>query len=110
MTPPEGGGADGRGSGASVAGAVAGGLVLVGLVLPLLLQAVAWSVLDPGAAARSTLLAMAAVGVVPVPLAAGIARAQRAGVRVTALLVAVPQAVLSALLLLPVLVRSTGRS
>ena len=88
---------DDRGSrvrGASMPGAAAGGLALVVLALPLFAQAVLWSVLDPGAAPRSTLLAMAAAGLVPVPLAAAIAHVGRADVRVTALLVAVPQAVL----------------
>ncbi|WP_432519674.1 hypothetical protein [Kineococcus sp. SYSU DK006] len=83
---------------ASMVGAAAGGLVLVVLTLPLLVHAVMWSVFDPGAAPWSTLSAMAAAGLLPVPLAAGIAWAQRADVRVTAVLVGVPQLVLSAAL------------
>lgn len=86
---------------ASTAGAVVGGGVLVALALPLLVQAVAWSVLDPGEAPWPLLLAMGAVAVgTPVPLAAGIAARARADVRATALLVGVPQAVLFVPLLL----------
>ncbi|WP_369069605.1 hypothetical protein [Kineococcus terrestris] len=79
---------------------MAGGLVLVALALPLLAHAVAWSVFDPGAVAGSTLVAMAVAALLPVPLAAGVAAARRADVRVTAALVGVPQAVLAVPLLL----------
>lgn len=64
------------------------------MALPLFVQAVMWSVFDPGSAPWPAVAAMTAVGLFPVPLAAGIARAQRADVRATALLVGVPQVVL----------------
>lgn len=80
---------------ASMLGAATGAGVLIAVALPLFAHAVLWSVLDPGAASWPTLVTMAAVGVcVPVPLAVGIALWRQADARATALLVAVPQAVL----------------
>ncbi|WP_432571408.1 hypothetical protein [Kineococcus sp. SYSU DK005] len=83
--------------GASVLAAGLGGAVLITVALPLLLQAVAWSVFDPGAAPRGHLVAMAVLALcAPVCTAGAVAARQRADVRVSVLLVVVPQAVLFA--------------
>lgn len=79
---------------ASLLGAAIGGLVLLTVALPLFFQAVAWWAFATHEVSPTSLAVMAAAGIVPVPLAAGVAFVRRANVRATALLVGVPQAVL----------------
>ncbi|NAZ77990.1 hypothetical protein GTQ99_21640 [Kineococcus sp. T13] len=85
---------------ASLLAAGIGGSLLV-VTVPVFFSAVMWPVLDPGAVPAAVLVAMAAVATcTPVAVTAVIAARQRAAVRVSVLLVAVPQAVLCAPLLL----------
>ncbi|GAB3216288.1 hypothetical protein GCM10027586_07930 [Kineococcus gypseus] len=82
-----------------LAAGVGGGLLVI--AVPVFSSAVLWSVFDPGAVPAAVLVAMAAVATcTPVAVTALIAARQRAAVRVSVLLVAVPQAVLCAPLLL----------
>ncbi|NAZ74737.1 hypothetical protein GTQ99_04770 [Kineococcus sp. T13] len=76
-----------------LAAGIGGGSLVV--AMPVFFSAVMWPVFDPGAVSAAALLAMAAVAVcAPVTVTAVIAARRRAAVRVSVLLVAVPQAVL----------------
>ena len=82
-----------------LAAGVGGGLLVI--AAPLFSSAVMWSVFDPGSVPTAVLVAMAAAATcAPVAVTAAIAARRRAAVRVSVLLVAVPQAVLWAPLLL----------
>lgn len=85
---------------ASLLAAGTGGGLLV-IAVPVLSSALMWPLFDPGAVPTAVLVAMAAGGAcTPVAVTALIAAHQRAAVRASVLLVAVPQAVLCAPLLL----------
>ncbi|NAZ84986.1 hypothetical protein [Kineococcus indalonis] len=85
---------------ASLVAAGTGGALLV-LAVPTFFSALVWPLSDPGAVPAAVLVAMAAAATcTPVAVTALIAARQRAAVRVSVLLVAVPQAVLCAPLLL----------
>ena len=85
---------------ASLLAAGTGGGLLV-IAVPVFSSAVMWPVFDPGAVPAAVLTAMAAVATfTPVAVTAVIAGRRRAAVRVSVLLVAVPQAVLCTPLLL----------
>ncbi|MEZ0491865.1 hypothetical protein AB2L28_06390 [Kineococcus sp. TBRC 1896] len=98
MTDHRPGPADGARASLSAAG-TGGGLLVI--AVPVFFSAVMWPVFDPGAVPAAVLVATAAAAAcVPVAVTAVIAARQHAAVRVTVLLVAVPQAVLCTPLLL----------
>ena len=86
-----------------LAAGIGDGLLVI--AVPVFFSAVMWPVFDPGAVPVAVLVAMAAAATfIPLAVTAVIAARQRAVVRVSVLLVAVPQAVLcTPLLMLSVL-------